>query len=121
MNKFTNSPRHSSGSGRKFYQRDDRKSRPPRRYVNFKNLDHRIDTTADIMKTFDMRKVTRKSYEDNEHLLKRFKRVVENSGVMGELKKREFYQSKGQKKRDKIVKAQKRARKKKALMQQFDD
>ena len=120
MNKFTNSPRQNGG--RKFYQRDDRRpQRPPKRYTNFKNMDHRVDTTAELMKSFEMRKVVRKSYEDNDHLMKRFKRVVENSGVMSELKKREFYQSKGQKKRDKIVKAQKRARKKKALMQQFDD
>lgn len=119
MKKFTNGPRYT---GKRFNYRDDRRpSRFTRRYTNFENQDLRVDATADVLKTFEMRRVTRRPYEDNEQLMKRFKRVVENSGVIGELKKREFYQSPGQKRREKVMKAKKRARKKKAMMRRFED
>lgn len=49
--------------------------------------------------------------ESAESLIKRFKKMVELAGVMRELKKREYYLSPSQKKKDKRKKAAKRARK----------
>jgi len=54
--------------------------------------------------------------ESTEHLIKRFRRVVESSGVMRELKKREYYLSKSQKKREKQKRALKRLRKRERMM-----
>ena len=49
--------------------------------------------------------------ESAESLIRRFKKVVELSGIMRELRRREHYLSPSQKKRDKIKKAEKRAKK----------
>lgn len=51
---------------------------------------------------------------DGEHpegLIRRFKKLVELSGVLKELKKREYYLSPAQKKKEKRKRAEKRARK----------
>lgn len=50
--------------------------------------------------------------ESSEQLIRRFKKVVEASGVMRELKRREYYLSPSQKKREKKKRAMKKARKK---------
>lgn len=57
--------------------------------------------------------------ESTDQLIKRFKRVVEASGVMGELKKREYYLSPSQKIREKKKKALKRLRKRMRAMQRY--
>lgn len=49
--------------------------------------------------------------ESSESLIRRFKKIVELSGVMRELKKREHYLSPSQKRKEKRKKALKRARK----------
>lgn len=49
--------------------------------------------------------------ETADNLIKRFKKIVELAGIMRELKKREYYLSPAQKKKDKRKKAAKRARK----------
>lgn len=49
--------------------------------------------------------------ESVEQLIRRFKKVVEASGVMRELKRREFYLSPAQKNREKKKRAAKKARK----------
>lgn len=60
---------------------------------------------------------------DGEHvesLMKRFKRVVESSGVMRELKRREYYMSPSEKRRDKKAKALKRLRKRMRASQRYN-
>jgi small subunit ribosomal protein S21 len=46
--------------------------------------------------------------ESADSLIRRFRRVVEQSGVLKELKRREFHMPKAEKKRDKQRKARKR-------------
>ena len=49
--------------------------------------------------------------ESADHMIKRFKRLVDNSGIMRELKKREYHLSPSQKRREKKKRAMKRMRK----------
>lgn len=57
--------------------------------------------------------VVRKTDKDSfDSLLRRFKRKVQEDGIMQELKKREYYRSPAQKRREKSAKAQARLRKK---------
>lgn len=55
--------------------------------------------------------VYKKKDEDVESLIKRFKRKVNNEGIMVELKKREYYLSPSQKEKEKSKQAQKKLRK----------
>jgi len=65
------------------------------------------------------RYVTLRDGESAEQLIKRFKRIVESSGVIKELKSREYALSKSQKIRDKKKKALKRLRKKERAIERF--
>ena len=56
--------------------------------------------------------VVRRKDESGENLIKRFRRAVQEDGIMQELKKREYYRSPAQKRREKSAKAQARLRKK---------
>lgn len=58
--------------------------------------------------------------ESFESLFRRFKRVVEASGIMRELKKREFYVSDSEKKKEKQKKAAKRIRKRRKFEEVID-
>lgn len=49
--------------------------------------------------------------ETSDNLIRRFKKIVELAGIMKELKRREYYLSPSQKKKEKRKKAAKRARK----------
>ena len=53
-----------------------------------------------------MASVKRRDGESLESLLHRFKRVVNDAGIMSDLKKHEFYKSPSQKKREKSKAAQ---------------
>ena len=46
--------------------------------------------------------------ESADSLIRRFKRVVESSGILKELRRREYYLSPGEKRKEKQRKAQKR-------------
>ena len=58
-----------------------------------------------------MAKVTIRKDEDVESLIRRFKRKVQEEGIMQELKKREYYMSPSLKRRVKSEAAQARLRK----------
>lgn len=58
--------------------------------------------------------------ESVDQLIKRFKRVVEASGVMREVKKREYYMSRSEKIRDKKKRALKRLRKRMRAAQRYN-
>lgn len=58
--------------------------------------------------------------ESVDQLIKRFKRVVESSGVLKELRQREYYLSKSQKAREKKKRALKRARKKMRMFERYN-
>lgn len=59
----------------------------------------------------NMAVVYRKKDEDVESLIKRFKKKVMNEGIMTELKRREYYLSPSQKRKEKSKQAQKKLRK----------
>lgn len=59
--------------------------------------------------------------ESGEHLVRRFKKVVEQSGIMRDLKKKEFHLTKTQKKKEKQKKAVKRMRKLEKRMGFFEE
>ena len=67
------------------------------------------------------RYVTPYEGESMEDLIKRFRRIVEASGVMRELKKREYYLSKSQKAREKKKRALKRLRRRDRAMRRNGD
>ena len=56
--------------------------------------------------------VVRKENESFEQLMKRFKRRVQEDGILQELKKREYYLSPSQKRKKKSKEAEARLRKK---------
>lgn len=58
-----------------------------------------------------MAKVTLRKNESAEDLIKRFKKKVINEGIMTELRKREYYLSPSEKRKEKSKQAQKRLRK----------
>ena len=58
-----------------------------------------------------MAKVVIKKNEDAESLIRRFKKKVINEGILTELKKRDYYLSPSQKRKEKSKQAQKRLRK----------
>lgn len=68
----------------------------------------KVDMNA-LLASFTNKMVKRRPGEDNESLIKRFKRVMNESRVLSELKKREYHKSKGEKAREKSLKAKKRA------------
>ena len=76
--------------------------------------------TEQVLKSFTNLTVRAFANEDNDHLIKRFKRMVEGAGVLSEIKKREHYKSPGQKRRERQLKSIKNARKKKARQERFD-
>lgn len=132
MNKFSNNPRFNNGGGgsgqgyhqqQRGYQNNRGKYPQQRRQREDPTELHpsKVNNAEALFQSFNKRSVQRRSYEDNDQLVRRFKRVVEASGVMGELKKREFYMSRGQKDRDKLKKAEKRAKKRRAEEKHFED
>jgi small subunit ribosomal protein S21 len=64
-----------------------------------------------LQNSFTGRCVKKRENESTENLIRRFKRSVENAGVLREVKKREFYMTRSQKRRDKSKRALKRLRK----------
>ena len=67
-----------------------------------------------VLASFTNMMVKARPGEGAEWLVKRFKRMVESSGLMGELKKREHFKAPALKKREKRAKATKRFLKNKA-------
>jgi ribosomal protein S21 len=59
--------------------------------------------------------------ESNDQLIRRFKKVVEYSGLLHELKKREFYLSKSQKVKDKKRRALKKLKKRMKRINPIDE
>jgi small subunit ribosomal protein S21 len=64
-----------------------------------------------FLNSFTGKCVKKRENESTENMLRRFKRSVENSGILREMKRREYYMSKSQKRRDKMKRALKRLRK----------
>lgn len=118
MNKFNNRPNQNE---RRPFQRGDRKpafKRPFRNPADFHPS--KCNNSVELLASFDKRTVVARYNESSDQLIRRFKRVVENSGIISELKRREFYQTKGQKLREKQRKAVARARKNAAKQAQFE-
>ena len=61
-----------------------------------------------------MASVKSRRNESFENLLRRFRRVVEQEGIMRELKKRKYYLSPSEKRKEKQKLAEKRRRKEKS-------
>ncbi len=91
----------------------------PYRPANTK-FDLRVDNSREILASFTFRQVKAEPYEDNDRLLKRFKRVIEGSGLFSELKEREYFKSNGQKSRERLQKSLKNARKRQAKADRID-
>ena len=73
----------------------------------------KIDPKA-ILDSFNKLTTKARYGENPEQLVRRFKRMVENAGILGEVKKREHYKAPAVKRREKKAKAKKRFLKKKA-------
>ena len=58
-----------------------------------------------------MAKVVKRDGEDLDSLLRRFKRKVNDDGILADIKKHEFYRSPAQKKREKRKEAEAKRRK----------
>lgn len=84
-------------------------------------FDPRVDNSREILNSFTFRTVKADYGEDSERLLRRFKRVVEASGVMAELKKREHFKSSSQKRREQRLESMKNVRKRKAKLERMMD
>lgn len=93
--------------------------RPPYRPVG--KFDPRVDNSREIYNSFTFRTVRAEYGDDNERLLRRFKRVIESSGILSEIKKREHFKSAGQKRKERHIKAVKNARKRQAKMDRMAD
>lgn len=94
MRKFDSSQRKSFNSG-------DKRNFKPKRFNKRNDRQGGFQGTAVFLR----------EGESSESLIRRFKKIVELSGVMKELKRREYYLSPSQKKKEKRKKALKRARK----------
>ena len=70
-----------------------------------------------LYNSFTGRVVKARDNESVDNLLRRFKKSVESAGVMRELKRREYYLSKSQKRREKRKRALKRLRKRMKIEQ----
>lgn len=58
--------------------------------------------------------------ESPDSMIRRFRRIVDNAGVMRELKKREYYLTKSEKKREKRKRAAKRLRKQERKSRRYE-
>lgn len=74
-----------------------------------------------LLNSFTGRMVKLRNNESVDNLLRRFKKKVEQAGVLKEIKKREHYLSPSQKRRDKHKKALKRLRKLEKRMSAYQD
>jgi small subunit ribosomal protein S21 len=96
-------------------------NRRPPQHRPLGKFDPRVDNSQDLLNSFTFRTVKAEPGEDNERLIRRFKRVVEASGVLSEIKKREHFKSKSQKRRERHMKAIKNARKRQAKLEMMMD
>jgi len=64
-----------------------------------------------LLATFTGRKVLLRPGETSEQLIRRFKTVVEKSGLMKDIKRKDFHKSNGELRREKALKARKRIKK----------
>lgn len=120
MNKFNNRPNQNERAP--FRRDNNRKPAFRRPFQNPADLHpSKVDNSHALYASFDRRTVTARYHESNDQLVRRFKRVVENSGVMSELKRREYYETEGQKARLKAIKARKRAAKKAAIQASYEE
>jgi len=90
--------------------RNDGRPKKPRDWTPPSYLDS-YGKSAWLMKTFNGRHVERREYDSNDSMIRRFKKVVEAAGILKELKRREYYLTPSQNKRDKKKRALKRLRK----------
>jgi small subunit ribosomal protein S21 len=67
-----------------------------------------------------MAKVIRRKDEGVEELIRRFKKKVTNEGILTELRKREYYLSPSEKRKEKSKQAQKKLRKYQSKQQVTD-
>lgn len=111
MRKFNKNkgPKYQKNKKFRGHKRD---RQDPRANIDYNALHaSKVDTSASLLASFTHRTVRPRHGESSEALIKRFKTVIEKSGVMSELKRREHHKSKGEKAREKAMKARKRARK----------
>ena len=73
----------------------------------------KVDTNA-VLASFDFMTAKLRSGEGSDQLIRRFKRMVEQSGLLGELRKREAYKGPAAKRREKKKKAKARFLKQRA-------
>lgn len=71
----------------------------------------KVNNSEALLASFTGNVVEARPGEDIESLMRRFKKVVESSGILAELKKREYYRGPSLKKKEKAIRAQKRAKK----------
>lgn len=119
MRKFDNTDRGNQKRQNTEYKTQFKRKQKPRDWSVPSNLDP-YERSVWFLNTFNGGMVELRAGESSDSLIKRFKRVVENSGMMRELKKREFYLSKGQKRREKKKRALKKLRKRIRAEEFFD-
>ena len=108
MKKYVRSP--SNDKGRPYNKYKGRNSRKPRSWTPPAHLSD-YEKSVWLFNSFTGKCVKRRDHENTDNLLRRFKKSVENAGVLREVKRREYYMSKSQKRRDKQKRALKRLRK----------
>jgi len=106
----TSSYRHRSP--RVFKEKREKSYTPPG-YLN------EYEKSVWFLNSFNGSGVKRRDIDSNESMIRRFKRNVENSGILKELKRREYYLSPSEKVRDKKKRALKRLRKQLKIEEQF--
>ena len=108
---------------RKFSNWGNNRSQQNRRPMNrpLGKFDPRVDNSSEILASFTFRTVKASYGDDSERLLRKFKRVVEASGVLSEIKKREHFKSRSQKRREQKMKSIKNVRKRQAKLERMLD
>lgn len=121
MKKYVRSNRPNTDEGNKFgHNRRGFNKNKPRRMGPPPNLSP-YERSVWFMNSFRGRSVKLREGESVDGLMRRFKKIVEQSGVMRELKRREYYLTKTQKKKEKHKKALKRLRKLEKRMAFFEE
>ena len=116
MKQYHRKPRHNKNNSRHGHNRKGQRRgwSPPPHLTPY-------EKSVWLMNSFTGRAVKLRNNESVDNLLRRFKKKVEQAGILKEIKKREYYLSPSQKKREKRKKALKRRRKLEKRMAAFQD
>lgn len=106
MKQYHRKPRHNNKHSKHGHNRRGHKRRygPPPHLSPY-------ERSVWLMNSFNGRMVKLRDNESVDNLLRRFKKKVEQAGILKEVKRREYYLSPSQKRREKHKKALKRLRK----------